>query len=52
MAVGGRLGRSLLLGGVAGFGTILYALAIGPLTQAMLPFWIIDVRRPVVTDGQ
>ena len=31
----------LLLGGVAGFGTVLYALAIGPLTQLMLP-----VRAP------
>src|SRR3954469_1056957 len=39
----------LLLGGAAGLGTVLYALAIGPLTQAMLPFWIIDLRRPVVT---
>jgi len=28
----------LLLGGVAGFGTVLYALAIGPLTQLMLPW--------------
>jgi uncharacterized membrane protein YczE len=28
----------LLLGGVAGLGTILYALAIGPLTQLMLPW--------------
>ncbi len=27
----------LLLGGVAGIGTILYALAIGPLSQALLP---------------
>jgi uncharacterized membrane protein YczE len=33
----------LLLGGVAGAGTVLYALAIGPLTQAMLPGWIIEV---------
>jgi uncharacterized membrane protein YczE len=39
----------LLLGGVAGAGTVLYALAIGPLTQLMLPFWIVDVPRPVVT---
>jgi uncharacterized membrane protein YczE len=39
----------LLLGGTAGLGTLLYALAIGPLTQLMLPAWIIDVRRPVVT---
>ena len=29
----------LLLGGVAGLGTVLYALAIGPLTQLMLP-WV------------
>jgi uncharacterized membrane protein YczE len=35
----------LLLGGVAGFGTVLYALAIGPLTQLMLPTWIVDVPR-------
>jgi uncharacterized membrane protein YczE len=33
----------LLLGGVAGVGTVLYALAIGPLTQAMLPAWIVQV---------
>ena len=33
----------LLLGGVAGLGTVLYALAIGPLTQLMLPAWIVDV---------
>ena len=42
----------LLLGGVAGLGTVLYALAIGPLTQAMLPGWVVNVewrstsRRP------
>jgi uncharacterized membrane protein YczE len=39
----------LLLGGVAGVGTVLYALAIGPLTQLLLPMWIVDLRRPVVT---
>jgi uncharacterized membrane protein YczE len=33
----------LLLGGVAGVGTVLYALAIGPLTQLMLPFWIVEL---------
>jgi len=32
----------LLLGGTLGLGTVLYALAIGPLTQMMLPAWIID----------
>lgn len=34
----------LLLGGVAGLGTVLYALAIGPLTQAMLPAWVVELR--------
>jgi uncharacterized membrane protein YczE len=27
-----------LLGGTVGIGTVIYALAIGPLTQAFLPF--------------
>jgi uncharacterized membrane protein YczE len=31
----------LLLGGVAGVGTIVYALAIGPLSQALLPSMIV-----------
>jgi uncharacterized membrane protein YczE len=31
----------LLLGGVAGLGTIVYALAIGPLSQALLPHLIV-----------
>ena len=34
----------LLLGGVAGLGTVLYALAIGPLTQLMLPTWIVTTE--------
>ncbi len=38
----------LLLGGVAGLGTVLYALAIGPLTQLMLP-WIVDLRPSTLT---
>ena len=43
----------LTLGGVAGLGTVLYALAIGPLTQLMLPTWIVDVPRRVgVTEPQ
>jgi uncharacterized membrane protein YczE len=43
----------LALGGVLGLGTVLYALAIGPLTQLMLPSWIVDLPpRVVVTDGQ
>jgi uncharacterized membrane protein YczE len=36
----------LLLGGVAGVGTVLYALAIGPLTQLMLPTWIVKIDAP------
>ena len=36
----------LLLGGVAGLGTVLYALAIGPLTQLMLPACTVPVRAP------
>ena len=34
----------LLLGGVAGLGTILYALTIGPLSQALLPRLIVRPR--------
>ena len=34
----------LLLGGALGLGTVLYALAIGPLTQALLPVVLIPVR--------
>ncbi len=33
----------LLLGGVAGLGTLLYALAIGPLTQLWLPRWTVEL---------
>ncbi len=36
----------LVLGGVAGLGTVLYALMIGPLTQAMLPWFTVDVSAP------
>ncbi len=39
----------LTLGGSLGFGTVLYALAIGPLTQAMLPHVVapVSVREAV-----
>lgn len=33
----------LLLGGVLGIGTVVYALAIGPLTQLMLPWFTVDL---------
>jgi uncharacterized membrane protein YczE len=36
----------LLLGGAAGIGTVLYALAIGPLTQWMLPACTVSVAPP------
>ena len=32
-----------MLGGVAGLGTVVFALAIGPLTQLMLPAWIVEL---------
>jgi uncharacterized membrane protein YczE len=34
----------LALGGVLGLGTVVYALAIGPLTQLMLPWFTVDVE--------
>ena len=34
----------LLLGGVLGIGTVIYALAIGPLTQLMLPWFTVDLE--------
>lgn len=37
----------LLLGGKLGLGTVVYALAIGPLTQLMLPWFTVDVMAPV-----
>lgn len=36
----------LVLGGVAGAGTVLYALGIGPLTQLFLPWCVVDVTVP------
>jgi len=36
----------LALGGVLGVGTVLYALAIGPLTQVMLPWCTVALRAP------
>jgi uncharacterized membrane protein YczE len=35
-----------LLGGVVGVGTVLYAVAIGPLVQLLLPWFIVEVRPP------
>jgi uncharacterized membrane protein YczE len=36
----------LALGGALGLGTVIFALTIGPLTQAMLPAWIVEVAAP------
>jgi uncharacterized membrane protein YczE len=38
----------LLLGGALGLGTVLYALAIGPLTQVLLPGWIVPVQAEAI----
>jgi uncharacterized membrane protein YczE len=40
----------LLLGGVLGVGTVVYALAIGPLTQLFLPWCVVDIESPAPAD--
>jgi len=35
------------LGGAVGLGTVLYAVAIGPLAQLMLPWFTVELRLPV-----
>jgi uncharacterized membrane protein YczE len=42
----------LLLGGVAGIGTLLYALAIGPLTQLMLPAFTVELAGSALGGDQ
>ncbi|MCU1532090.1 MAG: hypothetical protein JWO49_1661 [Arthrobacter sp.] len=45
------LGAGWLLGGSVGVGTVLYALAIGPLVQLLLPrFTVPEVRTPDVAE--
>lgn len=41
----------LLLGGVLGVGTVLYALAIGPLAQLMLPWVTVELPGPPGSAG-
>lgn len=36
-----------LLGGVVGLGTVVYALAIGPLAQLFLPLFTVELEQPV-----
>ena len=46
------LASGWLLGGTAGIGTVAYALAIGPLTQAFLPWFALSSPCPrASTDG-
>ena len=40
-----------LLGGVFGVGTIAYALAVGPLTQFFLPYFIVRLPQPGTRTG-
>ena len=37
------LGIGLLRGGTAGLGTVFYALALGPVTQALLPVFVVPL---------
>jgi uncharacterized membrane protein YczE len=41
------LGAGWLLGGSVGAGTVVYALAIGPLVQLLLPRFTVPEARPV-----
>lgn len=45
------LGAGWLLGGSVGVGTVLYALAIGPLVQLLLPRFTVPEARPVSAAG-
>jgi uncharacterized membrane protein YczE len=40
------LGAGWLLGGSVGVGTVVYALAIGPLVQFLLPYFMVPAREP------
>ncbi|MEJ7833698.1 MAG: hypothetical protein WKF79_12340 [Nocardioides sp.] len=39
----------LVLGGVLGVGTVIFALTIGPVTQALLPLFLVDLPAPRTT---
>jgi uncharacterized membrane protein YczE len=34
----------LAMGGVLGVGTLVYAFGIGPIAQALMPYFLVDVR--------
>jgi uncharacterized membrane protein YczE len=44
------LATGFLLGGTVGLGTVLYALAIGPLLQLFLPHTVVDLERQAVSE--
>ncbi len=41
------LGTGWLMGGIVGVGTVAYAVAIGPLVQAFLPWFVVRLDVPV-----
>jgi hypothetical protein len=46
------LAAGWLLGGSVGVGTVVYALAIGPLVQLLLPYFLVPAREPArITAG-
>ena len=44
MVVGGVVLIGLAMGGVLGVGTLVYAFAIGPIAQALMPYFLVDLR--------
>jgi uncharacterized membrane protein YczE len=45
------LGAGWLLGGSVGVGTVVYALAIGPLVQLLLPLFMVPAALPADADA-
>jgi uncharacterized membrane protein YczE len=46
------LGAGWFLGGSVGVGTVVYALAIGPLVQLLLPMFMVPAALPAGSDTQ
>src|SRR6478609_870771 len=45
------LAAGWLLGGSVGVGTVVYALAIGPLVHVLLPYFMVPAREPAAAEG-
>jgi uncharacterized membrane protein YczE len=45
------LGAGWLLGGSVGVGTVVYALAIGPLVQILLPYFMVPAAVPAASEA-